>query len=84
MSIPGGALPILSRWRRILRTPGGSVMSAMSFIMTFTCQFSVDLEVPRPFRKTDAFLPSGHRPTMSRSHSCVDWPMLLADLVAMV
>jgi len=31
-SSPGGALPILSRWRRILRTSGGSVMSAMSFI----------------------------------------------------
>ena len=31
-SSPGGALPILRRWRRILRTSGGSVMSAMSFI----------------------------------------------------
>jgi hypothetical protein len=31
-SSPGGALPILRRWRRILRTSGGSVMTAMSFI----------------------------------------------------
>ena len=29
---PRRSLPILSRWRRILRTSGGSVMSAMSFI----------------------------------------------------
>jgi hypothetical protein len=28
----GGALPVLMRWRRILRTSAGSMMTAMSFI----------------------------------------------------
>jgi hypothetical protein len=31
-SSPGDALPILTRWRRILRTSAGSVMIAMRFI----------------------------------------------------
>jgi hypothetical protein len=31
-SSPGGTRPILSRWRRILRTPAESVMTAMSLI----------------------------------------------------
>jgi hypothetical protein len=31
-SSPGGALPILSRWRRIVRTSAGSMMTAMSLI----------------------------------------------------
>ena len=69
-----------------MQTEGGDtgIVHQSALHMTFTCQFSEDLEVPWPFRKTDAFLPSGHRPTMSRSNSCVDWPTLLGRCLTFI